>query len=235
MKRNAPQQVELLRDQLIKAVIRVGDGRGFVVETRDRERLWDRQRLVITAAHCLPTLPIAHPWSYLEERTYRKLLGPLVKAKPTVWAECLFADPIADIAVLGQPGNQALYDKADAYDALAGAAMPLSVADTPKQGRVIHPEKEIMLSTGTRCKLDDIEVPTPGQGAALLLSPGGEWVECTVERNRAWLRVVQEGLVKGGMSGSPILSMSGKAIGLMSTGSLNPVLVDALPPRIRVR
>jgi hypothetical protein len=206
MKRNAPQQVELLRDQLIKAVITVGDGRGFVVETRDRERLWDRQRLVITAAHCLPTLPIAHPWSYLEERTYRELLG---KAKPTVWAECLFVDPMADIAVLGQPDNQALPDEADDYGELVDAAVPLSVADAPKQGPAIHP--------------------------ALLLSLGGEWVECTVERNRAWLRVVQEGLVKGGMSGSPILSMSGKAIGLMSTGSLNPVLVDALPPRIRVR
>jgi hypothetical protein len=38
--------------------------------------------------------------SYLQERTYRALLGPL-GAEPTVWAECLVADPIVDIAVLG--------------------------------------------------------------------------------------------------------------------------------------
>jgi hypothetical protein len=36
-----------------------------------------------------------------------RLLGPL-KGKRTVWATCLFVDQIADIAVLGQPDNQAL-------------------------------------------------------------------------------------------------------------------------------
>lgn len=39
---------------LAQAVIRVGDGRGFMVERQ-------RQRFVLTAAHCLPRLPPAHP------------------------------------------------------------------------------------------------------------------------------------------------------------------------------
>ena len=54
-------------------MIRVGEGRGFLVE-------WPRDltRVVITAAHCLPWLPdTAHPAAYAEEHTYANLLGPL--------------------------------------------------------------------------------------------------------------------------------------------------------------
>jgi hypothetical protein len=82
---------------LTASVVRVGDGRGFVVEHRGK-------RLVLTAAHCLPRdedgnviMPPPHPWSYLPERTYPKLLG-LLGAEPTFWAECLFVNPVADIA-----------------------------------------------------------------------------------------------------------------------------------------
>ena len=74
-------------------VVQVNDARGFVVGGNDR-------RFVLTAAHCLPKLPPAHALSYLAERTHKNLLGPLGGRK-TVWAECLFADPISDVAVLG--------------------------------------------------------------------------------------------------------------------------------------
>jgi hypothetical protein len=73
------------KDSVIKAIVKVGDGRGFVVQGA-RER-----RYVITAAHCLPHLPPAFGHSYLEERTYPRLLGPLAD-EPTIWAECLFVD-----------------------------------------------------------------------------------------------------------------------------------------------
>jgi hypothetical protein len=75
------------------SVITVGAGRGFVIEG-------ERHRLVITAAHCLPFFPPCASISHREERTYEALLGPLGD-QPTVWTECLFADPIGDIAVLG--------------------------------------------------------------------------------------------------------------------------------------
>jgi hypothetical protein len=97
----------------LKAIARVAHGRGFVVKRR-------QQRFVITAAHCLPSLPPAHPMSYLKERTYEALLGPL-GSEPTVCAECLFADPVADIAVLGSPDNQMLWEQAQAYEALSRA------------------------------------------------------------------------------------------------------------------
>jgi hypothetical protein len=62
-----------------EAVIRVGDGRGFIVKDAGRIRLGWRgaKHIVITAAHCLPFLPPCRAYCELEERTYRALLGPL--------------------------------------------------------------------------------------------------------------------------------------------------------------
>jgi hypothetical protein len=105
--------------QWANAVVKVGAGRGFVVG--------DRERFVITAGHCLPELPPYHPASDTAERTYRALLGP-VDGKPTVCAECLFADPIGDIAVLGTPDYQVLPDEAEAYQALVDAAIPVPIS-----------------------------------------------------------------------------------------------------------
>jgi hypothetical protein len=78
--------------------LKVGDGHGFVVDGREP---W-RRRLVITAGHCLPGLPTAVSFSAWHEKTYDALLGAF-DAKCAVRTECLFVDPIADIAVLGSP------------------------------------------------------------------------------------------------------------------------------------
>jgi hypothetical protein len=123
-----------------------------------------------------------------EERTYRSLLGQLGK-DPTVWAECFFVDPIADIAVLGPPDDQVLFDEFKAYDAMVGGAVPLSVAEAPEQGR------------GWLSSLD------------------GGWFPCDVERYPAlhgslWISRSVENIV-GGMSGSPILTDDGSAIGVV--------------------
>src|SRR5215472_851248 len=100
-------------------VIQVGDGRGFVVEGRDGNRC------VITAGHCLPHLPQA--CSYDDDgRVYPNLLGP-IGGESTVWAECLFVDPVADIAVLGAPDYERLPDEAAAYRAFVERIDPLRV------------------------------------------------------------------------------------------------------------
>jgi hypothetical protein len=137
-------------DRVKSAVITVGAGRGFVIEHK-------HSRLVITAAHCLqrgdppePYLPPAHGMSYTEERTYVNFLAPLGQ-EPTVWAECLFADPVADIAVLGEPDNQTLWNEAEAYETFVDAASPLLVSSPPKDG------------------------------PAFVLSLAGDFVPCTVE------------------------------------------------------
>jgi hypothetical protein len=61
-----------------KAVLRVGNGRGFVVQGAD-----EQDRFVITAAHCLPFIPLAHPMADISERTYDSLLGRLSKEPST--------------------------------------------------------------------------------------------------------------------------------------------------------
>jgi hypothetical protein len=75
-------------------------------------------------------LPPPHGFSYTEERTHQDLLATLGE-QPSVWCQCLFVDPIADIAVLGTPDSQELSDQADAYEALVEAATPLTVAEPP--------------------------------------------------------------------------------------------------------
>jgi len=94
---------------------------------------WDRY--VITAAHSLPFIPPCHPASYLQERTYQKLLAPL-GGEPAAWAECFFVDPIGDIAVLGSPDSQALCDQAEVYRELveADSVTPLPIAAPGKEG-----------------------------------------------------------------------------------------------------
>ena len=106
-------------------VVKVGDGRGFIIGVRRhiaRGHFVER-RLVLTAAHCLPKLPPAFAWP-TDERMYPNLLGRL-RGKRNVWTECLFVDPVADIAVLGSPDNQALADAADAYETFVGSATAL--------------------------------------------------------------------------------------------------------------
>ena len=81
-------------EEAIRSVVQVGEGRGFVVEGRGA---WHIARYIVTAAHCLPHLP--DPAS--DEHIYRNLVGPLKTKEPKIWAMCLFADPLGDIAVLG--------------------------------------------------------------------------------------------------------------------------------------
>jgi hypothetical protein len=176
-----------LDTDLKNAVVRVGDGQGFIVEI-------DHQRLIITAAHCLPDLPPAHGGSNMEERTYAALLGRLDEPASTVWAECLFADPVADIAVLGSPDNQTLYDEALAYEVLTEDAPALSIGEAAKKA------------------------------PAWLLSLDGRWVSCTIDHIGGWALWIENAAegIKSGMSGSPIISDEMSAIGVVSMGEGGP-------------
>src|SRR5438270_14083641 len=97
-------------DVVTASIIRVGDGRGFVIERR-------ADRLIVTAAHCLPSFPPCMSFSDLHDRTYQGLLAP-IGDEPLVWTECLFVDPIGDIALLGPPDAQELSDQWDPYNKL---------------------------------------------------------------------------------------------------------------------
>jgi hypothetical protein len=170
------------------AVLVVGLGRGFVVA----DKYDPATRFVITAAHCLPFFPPCVSASTLEDRTYKTLLGPLGR-DPTVWGECLFVDPVGDIAVLGSPDREALSEQADEYDALVDGLCALPIAAAPEESRV------------------------------LLLSLDGRWFQSPVSHSGGplWLYGADEEIV-GGMSGSPIISDTGSAIGVVcNSGGLN--------------
>ena len=180
----------------MKAVVKVGGGRGFIIRHRMEyppskgKRCFVHERIVITAGHCLPYFPPCFPDSFLGERTYKSLLGTLHAPKLKVWAECLFVDPIGDIAVLGCPDRQDLGEQADAYDALTAEAPALRVGKAARSG------------------------------SAWLLALNGQWVPCAVEllgNKDLWIGATSKN--EAGMSGSPILADDGMAIGVLSVGS----------------
>jgi hypothetical protein len=86
-----------------KSVVRVGrGGRGFVVRTiRD-------EKLIITVARCVPRLAmtISHSFDY----TYPRCVGAIDKRDRPVTVQCLFIDPVADLAVLGPPDDDRPYN-----------------------------------------------------------------------------------------------------------------------------
>ena len=194
-----------------QAIIAVGDGRGFIVQAHNLRS----EHVIITAGHCLPHMPPSVPSSYTEERTYENLLGPLGRER-SIWAECLFVDPVSDIAVLSGPDSQEWDKQAEEYEALVENCLPGIQAG---------------LSPNSKC---------PGW----LLSLENELVPCQIRRRSHAIQVTDVPTeIVGGMSGSFILNENGEAVGVlcMSTGSspeghtsglLQPCLAETLPNRI---
>jgi hypothetical protein len=75
-----------------RAVVQVGDGRGFVVGAGEYDRY------VITAAHCLPRQPKPHLANGVPELTYANLVGPLAKDERTIWAGLVVNNLVDDVA-----------------------------------------------------------------------------------------------------------------------------------------
>jgi hypothetical protein len=190
----------MISEMLVAGVITAGSGRGFVVEGAG-------ERLVITAAHCLPSLPPAGPSFGPEARTYGPLLARLGE-EPRAWAVCRFVDPIADIAVLGSPDNP----HADDYKALMGTATALSIGEPARR---------------------PVNFWAPAQ---LLSLDAHRWFSCTVRHfgGPLWITHAAE-VIRDVMSGSPIVTEIGTAIGVVCTaaapweGGPNPRLSHNLP------
>jgi hypothetical protein len=172
-----------------KCLVKVGNGRGFVVEEQPGLCLYPK-RFIITAAHCLP-LDTLEPDAFLDPAppTFPDLLGKL-DGDASVWAKCLFIDQIGDIAVLSAPDNADLYDQIMAYEELVEAAMPRSIgAAVPWNA------------------------PTPVSLIALNGSP----ILGSAEPYSNLLRVEKTSQpIVPGMSGSPVLDQNGAAIGIVT-------------------
>ena len=109
-------------------------------------------------------------------------------SSPSVWAECLFADPVADLAVLGPPDGEAWPDEATAYDALTEAAIPIKIAETTGAGFMLSLDGRWF-----RCTVEHVP-HLIGAACPLLLTDLAE-------------------AIQGGMSGSPIISAAGPRSG----------------------
>ena len=227
---NAPAKPATRFKRALHAVVTVDHGRGFVVEGRGLYRR--SHRYIVTAAHCLPVrpdgqrLPPPDGASHSEERTYEELLAPLGE-QPSVWCECFFVDPIADIAVLGAPEHPDLLEHAKAYEALVEKTTPITVAEPPSK-----PIREGDDRLAKFVEWARRECP------AFLLSLENQWFHCTVRHgpnDMLWISDATEGIAAG-MSGSPIVAKDGTAIGIVcigSGGTFNPIPTEGGPnPRL---
>jgi len=112
-----------------------------------------------------------------EERTYPKLLASLDSAKTDIWAECLFLDPIADIAALGPPDEQALFDESIEYSQLTEDVHALRISDARSgqgwilslDGRWVRTRLELV-SCGGELLVDPTE---PGMSGSPILNDAG--------------------------------------------------------------
>jgi hypothetical protein len=165
------------------------------------------ERLVITSARSLPFLPPAQSFFEPKQRIYGPLLARLGD-DPRAWALCRFVDPIADVAVLGSPDNP----HADEYQALMETAMVLSIG-----GSLRNP-----INFWVPARLPSLD--------------GRRWFSCTVRHygGPLWITHAAEG-IRNEMSGSPIVTEIGTAIGVVCTaaapweGGPNPRLTHNLP------
>lgn len=170
----------------LNCVLKVGEGRGFIIEHRVKSPSRGclkqgllsivESRLVVTAAHCLPKLPEPCTALYSEERTYKNLLGSFDGGKIGVFAECLFVDPVADIAVLGRPGD--FDDEANDYDALVDDAPFLRIRNARSgQGWVLSLEgrwiRTVLKLLGVGRFSLEIDPTEPGMSGSPILNDAG--------------------------------------------------------------
>lgn len=188
------------------AVVQISTGgRGFLVGSR--------ARFVITASHCLPRLPAPDPGAYLAQRTFEALLGPL-GASCDVWAECVYVDPVADLAVLAAPDAKHFAMEAKNYEFLVAGRTPLRIAALPleRKGNAAMPEAAAW------------------EGPGRLFSLDGQWFECRLRATRRSLWIGDRAqAIAGGMSGSPVADADGSVVGVLCTTAANPILVQHLP------
>lgn len=183
-------------------VVKVGRGRGFIIEQRIHVPALRtsktsysshvvNKKLIVTASHCLPHLPLAlGAVSNTYERTYKNLVGRLDGKKNHIWVECLFVDPVADIAVLGCPDGQELYKKDRAYNTLIHDATALPVGEARDgKGWLLALDVPHWIPT-------KLHLITDGYGTSLRIGP-----------------------TKFGMSGSPILNDRSQAVGVVAMGT----------------
>lgn len=117
------------------------------------------------------------------------MLAPLGE-EPSVWADCLFFDPVSDLAILGEPDNQEFGEESDAYARLMDGRKPFNIA-APKTG-----EGYMLALDGVAWRPTPLKVYVTIRGSSL-----------------------STGATLAGQSGSPIVDATGRAVALVSIGA----------------
>ena len=135
-----------------------------------------------------------------EEAIFENWVGPL-DGERSIWVECSFADPIADVALLREPDHQLIAEQCLQFRKFASKIEPLQFGlDKPSSVWVLELSGEWREASGI-----------------------------SVDGNSIWGDPRGDFTFEGGMSGSPILDGAGKAVGFVSTDGSCPRLPHTLP------
>lgn len=181
------------------SIVKVGDGRGFIVKGNDPRYKGFGERFIITAVHCLPSMPACDLMRYTEDATFADLIGAIDGAA-TIWTECVFADAVSDLAILDNPDDQELFEKAELYEEFTQAATPIRI----REGRA-----------GERVWVLGLD----GDFKAGVLA----WVGLGTITVKGLADAI-----KPGTSGSPILGDDGFAISLCQIGTDGGIVDDCI-------
>jgi hypothetical protein len=175
-------------ERIKRAIVRVGRGRGFLVGDHRKNGDGYIWRDVVTAVSCLPEFPSFIPFKGPERlHSYDLILGRLDE-EPSLSAECRFADPVSNLAVLGS--------HSDAYNQFIHWDIAIQIAE---------PLRPYAPGWG------------PIEQDVWLLMLNGEWIKCTATGHTNHISISGEpGLFDGALSGTPIINADGNAIGMIS-------------------
>jgi S1-C subfamily serine protease len=162
---------------------------------------------VLTAAHCVE-------WSTEGDMALDDHLATVKPTKGRSFRAAIYAvEPVADIAVLGQPDNQTFFDDANAFDAFCEATRPVPVC------------------------IDDFVVGTSVR--VFVRTHHKKWIAAKVARHGfpdvpplATIYIEAEADIKGGTSGGPVVDEVGRLVGLVSVaGGTQGCSRDGMMPR----
>jgi hypothetical protein len=154
--------------------------------------------------------------------------------RPTISAQCIFVDPIANIAILSSPGDAEYRDEVDheRYEALTNSVAALKIADIAPSARKVEDDRYeapvwVPSRTGEFIPCT-VSYMAHVIGHRAILDPMSIWGNETPRedglpsQDRLWSQLPD-------LCGAPILTADGSAVGVLIGGNENPRLTHNLP------
>jgi Trypsin-like peptidase domain len=164
-------------------------GQGVVVAGGCRRATRGRDALIITAAH------VVH-WTATGDMTLDQHYEEEIEiGGQKISAEVYAVEPVADVAVLGYPDDQYDVEGAEGFEATLESIEPVPLCTEEFPPRTPFPVH--------------------------VLTHTGDWIEGAAQQPRAYapgLAVTFSQVIKGGTSGSPVVTDDGRLLGVISTG-----------------